>query len=68
MIIEVREIASMRPAKGLEPWAVNDATIEQFLADLTTKTLVKNLVEIRRRVPRLWNEACTTIADGQDTL
>ena len=49
-------------SRGVAPGAVSDADVAEFHDWLELRTLCPSARDLARRVPRLWNEARTTIA------
>jgi integrase len=50
-------------AHGIRPENVDDAAVASFIADFQAKSLVRNIKNLRRQTPRLWNIACETVTD-----
>ncbi len=53
---------------GIRPDQVDDATVTQFQAWLTSSTLVPNPAATARAIPRLWRNAQSLLKDWQGSL
>ena len=59
--VNLSRLARYCSSHGIDPAAVTDQTMADFIAFLETSTLSGKIKDRRREVPKIWNEVCASV-------